>query len=213
MKFGNIKSIKMKIMKFYNILSKIRPIVFLIICMVISGTISAQGQKEKRVKEKVDLTMKVVDQDGLAIPQAQIIVGEGFIYAETDGNGSYSFKAFPEDNVSVSKSAYEKIVTRVAELIKNNSVMLYKSKLFMTTNDEIPLPFINLKKRNISGSSNVIWGNQLDKFPSTDIRNSFTGLMPGLEVIERNGAPGSTPEENLGVFGINSKIDINSPGI
>lgn len=212
MNFGNPKS-NMKIMKFYNILLiKTRPVIFLFLCIILPVTASAQEKKEKKAKEKVEITLKVVDQDGQAVPQAQVIVGEGIIYAQTDGNGVSTFKAFSDDNVTISKNAYENVFTKVSDLLKDNSVKLIKSKLFMTSNDNIPFPYMNIEKRYTSGSSNVIWGNQLDKSITTDIRNAFTGLAPGMEVLERNGAPGLTPEENLGVYGITSKFDISARG-
>ena len=213
MSLGNPKFTKMKIMKFYNIFSKkIRLITLLLMCILVTGTIEAQVQKEKKVMEKVDVTLKVVDEAGIAIPEVQIIVGEGIIYAITNMNGTLSFKAYPEDFVTISKSAYEKSVSQVTELIKESTVKLIKSKLYMTSDDDIPLPFITLKKRNTTGSSNVLWSNQLEKYPSTDIRNAFTGLSTGLEVIEKNGSPGLTPEENLGVYGITQKIEVSARG-
>lgn len=210
---GNPKSTKMKIMKFYNIsLNKIRLFTSLLLCILMAGTMSAQVPKEKKVREKAEVTLKVTDEEGNAIPNVQIIVGEGVIYTETDSNGSISFEAYPEDIVTISKSAFEKRVSLVADLINDNNIKLIKSKLYMTSDDNVPLPFTTLKKRNLTGSSNVLRSNQLEKYPSTDIRNSLTGLSTGLEVIEKNGAPGLTPEENLDVFGITQKINVSVRG-
>lgn len=213
MRHGNPKSTKKKIMKFYDILSKkIRFISVIILSIMVIGNLDAQVQKEKKVIQKFDLILKVVDETGIAIPNAQIIVGEGIIYTETDANGSVAFKAYPEDFVTISKSAYEKSASRVTDLLKNNTVTLTKSKLFMTSDDDIALPFTTLKKRNISGSAGMLLSSQLEKYPSSDIRNSFTGLSAGLEVLEKNGSPGLTPEENLGVYGISQKISVSARG-
>jgi TonB-linked SusC/RagA family outer membrane protein len=55
---------------------------------------------------------------------------------------------------------------------------------------EIPLPLSSLKKRTATGSDFVLRGDRLDRYPSTDLRNAFSGLVPGLDVVENNGSPG-----------------------
>ena len=82
----------------------------------------------------------------------------------------------------------------------------------MTSDDWVPLPFAAIKKRYLTGGYNVISGDDLEKYPSTDIRNAFTGLAPGLDVRELNGSPGLSAEEELAVFGITEKVNISSRG-
>lgn len=82
----------------------------------------------------------------------------------------------------------------------------------MTSEDNIPLPYMTLKKRNITGSSTIITGDQLEKYPSTDIRNAMSGLATGLQVSERNGAPGMTAEENNGSYRYMEKVSVTSRG-
>ncbi|HKU53445.1 MAG TPA: TonB-dependent receptor plug domain-containing protein, partial [Nitrospira sp.] len=129
---------------------------------------------------------------------------------ETDENGESSFKALPGDFVTVSRPGYEKSVLLAGDLVSDPVVVLDHLKLFMTSDDAVPLPFMTLKKRQITGSSNVIRGNSLDKYPSTDIRNAFTGLATGMEVQEINGSPGISAEETLSLFGIGEKVNISS---
>ncbi len=99
-----------------------------------------------------------------------------------------------------------------AILLHNPTVRLVKVKIFMTSDDWVPLPFAAIKKRYLTGGYNVISGDDLEKYPSTDIRNAFTGLAPGLDVRELNGSPGLSAEEELAVFGITEKVNISSRG-
>lgn len=211
MKFGNITHIKPNVMRFYNILlRKYRFTALLIFSIFLTGMVYAQ---EKAVKIKtVNVNLKVTDQNGNSIPKALVVVGEGMIHAETDQAGEYSFKAAPEDFVTISASGFEKNVSLVSDLSTKGNVQLSKAKLFMTSDDDVPLPFVTLKKRFLTGSSDVVKGSLLDKYPSTDIRNAFTGLAPGLEVIENNGSPGLSAEEELGSFGASEKVNIASRG-
>jgi TonB-linked SusC/RagA family outer membrane protein len=202
----------MKIMRFHNILIKKFGIlgVFLL-CVFITGTISAQDKSGKKVTT-VSLNLKVVDENGTPVPNAKVVIGEGIIHAVTDANGTYSFMAYPDDFITVSAQGYEKLVSPVEEIIKSNTIKLSKAKLFMTSDDEIPLPFMTLKKRFTTGSSSVLNSSQLERYPSTDLRNGFTGLVPGLQITEYDGSSGISAEEKLGTYRITEKIGFSTRG-
>src|SRR5690606_23417100 len=69
-----------------------------------------------------------------------------------------------------------------------------------------------LTRSHITGSSRVITSEQLEAYPSTDLRNAFTGLANGLNVTEIDGSPGISAEEQLSRYGARDKIDISSRG-
>lgn len=200
-------------MRLYNIIyQKLRFAGLLLLCVSFTGTVNGQEQKEKKVRQMIDIVLKVVDENGVPVPNAQVVIGEGVIHAETDENGSYSFKAYPDDFVAVSSSAYEKSVSVVVDLVKDNTVKLIKSKLYMTSSDQVSVPFGLTTRRNMTGSTSVINGSRLEMYPSTDLRNSLTGLATGVEVREFSGQPGISAQEYLGSFGASEKISILSRG-
>ncbi len=100
-------------MRFYNIIyQKIRFAALVFLCILITGTLSAQQQKKEKARQMVDVTVKVTDESGTPVPNASVIVGEGVIHAETDENGSFTFKAFTDAFVTVSsRSVREKCIT------------------------------------------------------------------------------------------------------
>jgi TonB-linked SusC/RagA family outer membrane protein len=200
-------------MRFLNtIYQKIRFAGLILLCLLLTGTVSAQDQKEKKVRQMVDVTLKVTDENGTPVPKAQVVIGEGVIHAETDENGSYSFRGYPDDFVTVSSGAYEKSVSLVVDLIKNNTVKLIKSKLYMTSSDVVQIPFGTTTRRNMTGATTLIPGDRLEMYPSVDLRNALTGLATGVEVREINGQPGLSSQEYLGAFGASEKINISARG-
>ena len=194
-------------MRFYNIIyQKLKFAGLLLLCIALTGTANAQDQKEKKVRQMIDIALKVVDENGNPVSKAQVVIGEGVTHAETDENGTFSFKAYTDDFVSVSSSSYEKSVFLVIDLAKESTVKLIKSKLYMTSSDEVQLPFTSVKKRNMTGSTSVINGNRLEMYPSTDLRNSLPGLATGVEVREFSGQPGTGAQEYRGSVGPPEKI-------
>ncbi|MEI7423289.1 MAG: SusC/RagA family TonB-linked outer membrane protein [Prolixibacteraceae bacterium] len=190
---------------------KFRFIGILVLCLLLSGSVQAQKKAAKKLKTG-QISMTVVDEKNKTVPSARVVVGEGIVHTETDANGMVSFQAFPTDFVTVSSPGFEKTVVLVENLITESQVILVKSKFLMTSDDDVPLPFMTLKKRNITGSSKVLSGNDLDKYPSTDLRNSLTGLYSGLDVVERYGTTGMSAEEKLGNFGAMEKVNLYMRG-
>jgi TonB-linked SusC/RagA family outer membrane protein len=205
MNFGNQI---LTIMRFYQIsYKKLIFISFSLLCMLFSNESNAQRKAEKK-GSTINVNLKVVNESGTVIPNAQVVIGEGLKHTETDKNGNLSIQGTTSEVVTISVSGYEKAATNIAALLTVGTVKLVKSKLFGTSEDVVSLPFMETKKRSLTGSSTVIHSNQLDKYPSVDLRNAFTGLATGLEVIEKYGATGISSEEKLGNFGAKEKVSM-----
>jgi TonB-linked SusC/RagA family outer membrane protein len=185
-------------MRFNNILyKKIRFAGLIILIALLSWPVSGQVQKEKKARQLFDVVLKVVDANGTAIPNAEIVVGEGIIHAVTDANGSVSFKGYAEDLVTITAPFYEKSVSPVIDLLQNTTVTLSKAKLYLTSDDEVQLPFTTLKRRNLTGPEVLVDGSYFARYPSTDIRNTLTGISSMIDVRENDGSPGMSPLEGL----------------
>jgi TonB-linked SusC/RagA family outer membrane protein len=171
-----------------------------------------KSQKAEGKEKPVLLNLKVSDEDGNPLPGVSVVVGEGILYDVTGQDGKLTFTALPGDLVSVSLKGYDKLVYLAGDLLQKEKIVLKKAGLYLSSDDEVPLPFMSLKKRHITSGSSVLFTEDLERYPSTDIRNSLTGLAPGLEVIEKSGSPGFSAEEGLGVLGITEKIAMVSRG-
>lgn len=183
-----------------------------LIFLCIGLAFPVRSQKNERKEEPVIVNLKVSGEDGNPLAGVNVVVGEGVLYKLTDQEGKLTFTALPGDFITLSSSGYDKQVILAGDAARMEGIVLKKSGLFLSSEDEVPLPFMSLKKRHITSGSNVFLTDQLTKYPSTDIRNSLTGLATGLEVIEKNGSPGFSAEESLGMLGITEKIAMVSRG-
>ena len=188
-------------------------LLFAFLMLLSSVSLKAQKKPEAKKQKAIELKLKVTDEQNVAISNAQIILGEGLVHTQTDQNGSVSLTVQNDQEfVTISSPGYEPQVSLVNLLTMNPSVQLVKSKMFMTTDDDVPLPYMTIKKRLITGSTSVLDAIVLDKYPSTDIRNALTGLVTGMEVYERDGSPGISSEEKLGAYGAAEKVGLYSRG-
>jgi hypothetical protein len=190
-------------MRFNNkIYQKIRFVCLLAFCLLLSWPVNAQqmAQKQKKVRQLIDVTLKVTDENGTPIPKASVVVGEGIIHTETDQNGSVAFKAYAVDVVTVSAPSYERSASPVSDIILNNTMKLRKAKIHMTSDDVVELPFNTMKKRHLTGPDVTIPASYFSRYPSTDIRNTLTGITSGWDIREQDGSPGITSQEGLNAY-------------
>jgi TonB-linked SusC/RagA family outer membrane protein len=170
----------------------------LLLCFVVALPVNGQQpQKEKKVKQMIDITMNVVDVNGTPIPNANVVVGEGITHTSTDANGSVSFKAYPTDYITITAPPFEKIVVVAVDITQNNTVKLLQSKLYMTSDDAVMLPFTSIKKRNLTGSEVSVAGSRFEKYPTIDLRATLTGMTSGFDIREMDGSTGMSSLEGL----------------
>ncbi len=170
--------------------------------IVIAGLFTVVHGQENADKKLdfINLTISVVDEQGEPVKDAMIKVGKVDAQIFTNNNGNASFETINEDFLIISKIGYADFETLVGDLNGNYTVQMKKQGLYLSSKDNIELPFMTMKKRYSTSSSQVIYGEDLERYPTTDIRNSFSGLALGLQVIENNGMPDIQPEENIGVY-------------
>lgn len=73
-------------------------------------------------------------------------------------------------------------------------VILEKSEFYVNDEKTIQLPYWEMQKTNTTGDYIVITGEELEKYPSTDLRLAFSGLVTGLSITETDGSTGISSE-------------------
>lgn len=190
-------------------------ILITLLLMLPATSLNAQRRNEEKKQKTSIVTLKVTNENSEAFPGVAIVLGEGLVHTETDEAGTVVLTINTDQEfVTISTPGYESQVLLVNELTATPTVQLVKSKMFMTTDDDVNLPYITMKKRHITGSTSVFDAVTLDRYPSTDIRNALTGLVTGMEVYERDGSPGMSAEEKLGTYGsaFGEKVGLYSRG-
>ena len=82
------------------------------------AAVEVVAQENPEVKIKLlEIRLTVVDEEGNAIPEASVVVGEGYIHAHTDSNGAFTCKAAPDDFFTISANGYEKSVQVASDII------------------------------------------------------------------------------------------------
>ena len=184
----------------YILYQKISFACLLVLCILFQGLSMHRYRRSKKVRQLFDVTLKVTDENGTPIPKASVVIGEGITHTETDQNGSVLFKGYAVDVVTVTAPGFEKSVSVVSDLLQKNTITLLKAKIQMTSDDVVPLPFTTLKRRNLTGPEVVVPGAYFERYPTTDIRATLTGISSGWDIREIDGSPGLSSMEGLQIY-------------
>lgn len=173
------------------------------------GAVAAQISKET---ERVDLTVRLTDKNNVPIKVGQISLQDGKVLAKVDKNGSVAFRVSRNEVVKVSAPGYRNQTVSTDNLLKNTRITLSEDEPVSRDEELVGLPYLSLERKRLTGSVYKLSGDQMEKYPTSDLRNALSGLVPGLRITEFNGAPGVTAEEKLNIYGISEKVGVSSRG-
>ena len=87
MKFGNRKPKNQKVMRLIEPLyQKCRFAGLFLAFLFLSGIVYGQGKANVKVRS-LSVNLKVTDEQGVAIPNASVVIGEGAVHTQTNQNG------------------------------------------------------------------------------------------------------------------------------
>jgi len=184
-----------------------------LICIVLAAVLFPVYlfAQDKDLPELRNFTLSVKDKNGKPLDEVNVTVGDGLARVWTNNSGEAEITANNRDFIKVSKQGYEQEIfsaNNIPEVITLTETFLYKSN-----EDDVVYPFLTYKKRDITGSGFVLKGSDLESYPTSDLRNAFVGLVPGLDVIELSGNPSlSAFEKAAGNDQLSSKVDMNMRG-
>lgn len=144
----------------------------------------------------------VTDAQNKPLPGVIVFIQEKTGQVETNTDGKFSIKGFPNDVLIFKRSGY---LTAQQIVGDNNSVRitLQVAPVDAGEDDNVAIPFATRKKRNVSAAVTVVNSNNIPQLPTNDLRNLFSGRVSGLYQSQVGTAPGTT-STSLFVRSINS---------
>lgn len=158
------------------------------------------------------LSVRVTDPQGRPLAGVVVTVNEGQQQFVTGRDGQLRFDASGPDQVSFIKYGYGRSSVAANELAAGGDFVLEPLDLFTDEDDILHLPFIDESRRYSTGSSYKVQGRELERYPTTDIRQALTGIVPGLDVVQKHGGPGTTALEHVDGYDALAKISLSMRG-
>lgn len=149
--------------------------------------LKARGSEPaKPVAEKVILNGIVVDQTGLPVIGAGVLVKGTTRGVSTGIDGDFSIEVSPDETLFFSSIGYDDVEIRVGNQ-DNIKVVMNESSFVLS--DVVVIGYGAVKKRDVSTAISSIKSEDIANHSIADFRQAMVGKMPGVSVMQTSGDP------------------------
>jgi len=177
--------------------------IYLLFQLFFAGQILANqlgSENGETSKAFINISGKVISTaDNEGIPGASILIKGTTVGTVTDVEGNYSIIASNVDDVLVFSSIG--YTTQELQINGRSIINVTMEEELQGLDEVVVVGYVTKEKGQLTGSVANVSGEQLSQIRTSDLTKSLQGMMPGLKISDRGGAPG---QEN---------VDINIRGI
>ena len=177
-------------------LKKLNLLVFALVCF--SLNVLSQNRT---------ITGTVKDASGMPIPGASIIVSGTKLgtISNIDGNYTLSVSNSAKD-ITISFIGYDSQKIALGSVSKIAVTLVESSKML---DEVVAVGYGKMRKRDLTGSSVSVGGNEISNIPVTSAAQALTGKVAGVNITSFSGAPGA--DINIVIRGGSSLSQTNEP--
>ncbi|WMI66768.1 TonB-dependent receptor [Aestuariibaculum sp. YM273] len=136
----------------------------------------------------IDISGKVLDELGMPLPGANIIVKGTTIGAQTDFDGKFSLTVSSSDAILV--VSYVGYTTREVAVGQQTSFNISLRENAAALDEVVVVGYGTQKKETLTGSVASVNGEELTQAPVTNVSQGIAGRLPGVVAISEGGEPG-----------------------
>ncbi len=160
----------------------------------------------ERVK-KLEITGKVLDENGLPLIGVTVKEKNGIAGAITDNTGA--FKIMVADDQAILVFSYIGYVSQEAGVNARTTLEITLKPAENSLENVIVVGYGTQKKKDVTGSVSSVPTERLQLVPNVNIAQAMQGSVPGMVVQQSQG--GSNPQSSILIRGRNSILASNDP--
>jgi TonB-linked SusC/RagA family outer membrane protein len=169
---------------------------------IILKKIAAQPVQSKKRR----ITGKVVDEKGLPIIGATVMVKGTKIGAAADVNGQFALDDIPSNAIITANCVGYVVQSKKAA---NGNLTFVLAEETKSLDEVVVIGYGVQRKRDLSGSIASVKGDVVNQFANTSVATALQGRISGVQVQQDNGQPGAGIQ--VRIRGANSIIGNNEP--
>ena len=154
-----------------------------------------------------EISGKVTDIDGNALPGVSIVVQGTSIGTSSDENGNFSLLINVENPVLV--FSYVGMTTKIIEVGNQSSIEVTLEEDRLGMDQVVVVGYGTMKKSDMTGAVSSVKAEQLVLSPVPDIGNALQGKVAGADISQISGSPGS--DVKIRIRGNRSLTASNAP--
>lgn len=151
---------------------------FVLVCCLPEA---AQAQKKGKKEKKVKVESRLVNEEGDAVSNATITLGEGLLKTFSNENGEFTLRTQPKGMLLIEAQGYKDLWIDLSNGKVAAELVLTKTLLFASEEDKISLPLgLKTDQRSLTGAVSKVSGDALETFPDLTFSNALQGRIMGL---------------------------------
>ncbi|WP_370479261.1 SusC/RagA family TonB-linked outer membrane protein [Tamlana flava] len=159
------------------------------------GVYSVNAQKQ--------ISGKVVDEGGVPIIGASVIVKGTSTGTATDFDGLYKVDASPSSALVFSSIGF---ITKEVTVGNQETIDVTLIEDISKLDEVVIIGYGQQKRTNISGAVSVIESEEMERNPTANLSNALVGQTAGVIAVQRSGAPGDD-ESQIFIRGVSTDSD------
>ncbi len=144
---------------------------------------------------------------GESVPGASVVVKGTTIGASTDMDGKYSITATNENAILV--FSFIGMKTQEVAINQQSIINVVLEEETVGLDEVVVVAYGTTKKKSFTGSATVVKAEKVSKIPVTSFEKALAGNIPGVQIANSTGQPGSGTE--IRVRGMGSFSASNEP--
>ena len=160
-----------------------------------------EEQVERRITSSSggNISGTITDSSGLPLPGVNVIIKGTTIGTQTDFDGNYSIDAVAGSELIFSYVGYQTLETTVGE---SNNISISMQEDSSQLDEVVVVGYGTQTKQSVTGSVTQIKKEEISNSGYTSVAQALQGRVAGVNVTNRNGASGSSP--NIVIRGVSS---------
>ncbi|WP_282134840.1 SusC/RagA family TonB-linked outer membrane protein [Seonamhaeicola maritimus] len=173
-------------------------------CSIFGLVLALMSFQETSAQQTVSGT--VVDESGVGIPGANVLVKGTSKGSVTDFDGNFSISASSTDVLEISFLGY---VTQSVTVGNQTSITITLAEDAAQLDEVVVIGYGTAKKKDLTGAVSRVTAESFENQPLTRVDEALQGRAAGVTVAKANGAPGAGIK--VRVRGVNSVTGNNDP--
>ncbi len=155
----------------------------------------------------ITVTGRVTDENGGALPGVNVVLKGSTSGTVTNADGAYSISVpNPEDVLVFSFIGY---ITEEVPVGNRTTIDVLMVQDMLSLNEVVVVGYGTRQRKDVTGSIASVTAKDFRDMPISNIGQALQGQMPGVQVQQTSGAPGSSPA--IRVRGLGSISASSSP--
>ncbi|MGV3589618.1 MAG: SusC/RagA family TonB-linked outer membrane protein [Adhaeribacter sp.] len=172
----------------------VMPLVFLFFIMLLTTVQVSAASGQAQVNQALavrDITGKVTDEKGEALPGVTVLVKGTTIGTATNAEGVYNIST--PDGAQTLVFSFIGFITKEVAVGNATNLNVTLATDAKALEEVVVVGYGEVKKRDLTGSVVSVKGEEVTKVPVTTVTEALQGKVPGADITRSNGYAGAGP--------------------